>query len=78
MINLEEKLKALRYNQVTKTKYNKFYKSTLIIIERNSVIKEWQGKIKDNFNYISYDYQMNELFEALNIMKKDLEELNNV
>lgn len=75
MTKLEQKLVDLGYYQVAKIRYEKFYKSTHIVIGVNSKTKKIYGKIKDNFNYIDKDYQINELVSAFNEMQKDLEEL---
>ena len=75
MTKLEEKLIELGYKQFAKIGYEKFCQSTRIVIGVNSKTKEIYGKIKDNFNYIDKDYQINELVSAFNIMQKDLEVL---
>ena len=82
MTKLEEKLIELGYlrmvNTKTYSKYAKGFNGIPILIKYRKETNDITWEIKDTFNSISYQFQIDNLQQAFNQLKKDLEELKNV
>ena len=79
MTKLEKKLVELGYLRMVNTKtYSKYAKSLNdipILIKYRKETNDITWKIKDVFNFISYQFQLDNIQQAFNVLQNDLEVL---